>query len=332
MPLKNHQYQAIMREYDNQQLQNQRVAEQHREEVYSAIPRLEQIEQQIASLSVQQAKKLLDGESSALTELKDKLSILSSEKTDLLTQNGFAPDYMELSYRCPDCKDTGFIGNKKCHCFAQASIDLLYTQSNIREILEHENFDTFRTNYYSQSLQDSLTGITSYETMTRAVEIAKTFIRKFSYEYQNLLIYGNTGVGKTFLTNCIAKEVLESAHSVLYFSSAQLFDALASVTFSKKIDMDSSVGEDIYSCDLLIIDDLGTELTNSFVSSSLFLCLNERHLQKKTTIISTNLSLEAIRETYSERIFSRISLNYKFIKLFGDDIRILKKLQNTWRS
>lgn len=332
MPLKNHQYQAIMREYDNQQIQNQRIAEQHREEVYSAIPRLAEIEQQIASLSVQQAKKLLDGESSALTELKDKLAVLSREKNELLTQHGFSPDYIELSYRCLDCKDTGFIENKKCHCFAQASIDLLYTQSNIREILGHENFDAFRTDYYSQSLQDSLTGITSYETMTRAVEIAKTFIRKFSYEYQNLLIYGNTGVGKTFLTNCIAKEVLESAHSVLYFSSAQLFDALASVTFSRKMDVTSTVGEDIYNCDLLIIDDLGTELTNSFVSSSLFLCLNERHLQKKATIISTNLSLEAIRETYSERIFSRISLNYKFIKLFGDDIRILKKLQNTWRS
>lgn len=332
MPLKNHQYQALMRQYDNRQLQNKHLHTLRLEEVYSQIPEIPEIDNQIAAISVEQAKKMLEGDKSAFHELKERLAGLSKRKLELLTCHGFEEDYLDPIYTCNDCKDTGFINNKKCHCFIQASIDLLYTQSNIREILEAENFNTFRMDYYSKTNKDPSSGLSSYEAVTRAVEISKSFIRKFSYEYQNLLINGSPGIGKTFLTNCIAKELLEASHSVLYFSAAQLFNTLAAITFSKNESADHSLYEDIYNCDLLIIDDLGTELTNSFVASQLFLCLNERHIRKKPTIISTNLSLEAIRDTYSERIASRLSLNYIFIKLFGNDIRIQKKLQNTWRN
>lgn len=332
MPLKNHQYQALMRQYDNRQLQNKHLHTLRLKEVYKQIPEIPEIDNEIASFSVEQARKMLEGDHDALAELKKKLTILSEKKLELLTRHGFKKNYLDPIYTCKDCKDTGFIHNKKCHCFIQASIDLLYTQSNIREILETENFNTFRMDYYPKNNKDSLTGLSSYETVTRAVEISKSFIRQFSFEYQNLLIFGSPGIGKTFLTNCIAKELLEASHSVLYFSAAQLFDTLAAITFSKNDSADHSLYEDIYNCDLLIIDDLGTELTNAFVSSQLFLCLNERHLRKNSTIISTNLSLESIRDTYSERIFSRLSLNYIFIKLFGNDIRIQKKLQNTWRN
>ena len=131
--------------------------------------------------------------------------------------------------------------------------------------------------------------------------------------------------GKTFLSHCIAQELLDTAHCVMYFSAFDLFDLLADSKFSRE---KNEGAEFILDSDLLIIDDLGTELTNSFVSSQLFLCINERIMRRKSTIISTNLSLESLVEIYSERTFSRITSNYTMLKLTGDDIRIKKKLMN----
>lgn len=317
-----------MREYDLQRALNAHLQKAQIEEVYNEVPEIIKIEDAISTISVQQARKLLEGDENALPELKVQLKQLSDKKKQLLKENHFPEDYMEPIYTCPYCKDTGFIDNEKCSCFIQASLNLLYSQSDLRRLLEEENFNTFRLDYYSDTLTDSVTGLTSYQAITRAVEESKDFIRKFSYEYQNLLFYGSTGIGKTFLTHCIAKEILDASHSVLYFSSAQLFEALAEIAFEKTEQVSRSLQENIYNCDLLIIDDLGTEMTNAFVASSLFSILDERDKHRKSTIISTNLSLHNIRDTYSDRIFSRVSSKYKIIKLFGDDIRLLKKLQN----
>ena len=157
----------------------------------------------------------------------------------------------------------------------------------------------------------------------RAHDTAQNFVRYFDTEFQNLFLYGDTGVGKTFLSHCIARELLNTAHCVLYFSAFDLFDLFAQSAFSKKAD-DRCSEDLIYDCDLLIIDDLGTELTNSFVSSQLFLCINERIMRRKSTIISTNMKLSDVSGTYSERTFSRIASSYQMVKLIGKDIRIQK--------
>ena len=162
------------------------------------------------------------------------------------------------------------------------------------------------------------------ETAKRAVAECERFIADFGTTSQNLLFYGNTGVGKTFFTNCIAKELLEKSYSVIYFTAFQLFDILSKGVFEKDADA-IAAHQNIFDCDLLIIDDLGTELSNAFTVSQLFLCVNERILREKSTIISTNLNLVELRDLYSERTFSRISNNYNIIKLFGDDIRIQKR-------
>lgn len=294
----------------------------------SCIPELSELDDAISSFSIKQARLLLDGDMSALEKLKVQVHKLSARKKELLVSNGFPEDYLELHYSCPDCKDTGYIGMDKCHCFQKAIVDLLYMQSNLQEALDKENFSTCSLKYYSSNHIDPLTGRSSLEAMKTALNTCHEFVDTFSEEFHNILLYGDTGVGKTFLSHCIAKEIMDASYSVIYFSASRLFDLLAQNTFGKKEEQDTDTLEHIYGCDLLIIDDLGTELSNSFTISQLFVCLNERILRKKSTIISTNLALEDIKSIYSERIFSRVSGGYTMLRLTGDDIRIQKKLLN----
>ena len=197
----------------------------------------------------------------------------------------------------------------------------------MKHILQKENFDTFSLDYYSNNHVDPKTGVSSLTNIKKAYTVAKDFVAQFGTEFRNLFFYGDTGVGKTFLSNCIAKELIDKSYSVIYLSSFELFDTLAKGKFEKD-DAASQMNEHIFDCDLLIIDDLGTELANSFTVSQLFLCLNERLMRRKSTIISTNLSLESLVDIYSERIFSRITSNFTILKITGDDIRIKKKLMN----
>lgn len=324
MPLSNTQYDEIIRTYDARQLRNKREQEKKLRYAYQKIPRLREIDEAIASCSVAQAKKMLDGDALALSDLKAQIANYRAEKQELLTRYDFPDDYFEPSYTCRDCKDTGFIDGKRCHCFRQAAIDLIYAQSNLKEILIKENFSTFSFEYYSDTQVNPATGLTSLETAKDAVAKCKDFIRHFDDEFSNLYFYGDTGIGKTFLSNCVAKELMDSGHSVIYFTAFQLFDILSKGVFEKDEDA-VAAHRNIFTCDLLIIDDLGTELANSFTTSQLFLCLNERILRKKSTVISTNLGMTQLADIYSERILSRISSYYTLIKLFGDDIRILKR-------
>ena len=325
MDLSNTQYNSLIRRYEAKQLENHHIVMERINSLYQKIPRLAEIDHAISSCSITEAKKLIEGDESALPLLKETLSTLIAEKKQLLISHGYPENYFEPPYDCPDCKDTGYIGGKKCHCFKQAAIDLVYTQSNIRQILQKENFQNFSFDYYSDSIKNPSTGLTSLATAKQAVSLCMDFIKTFDKEYKNLFFYGDIGIGKTYLSNCVAKELLDSSHSVIYFSASSLFHIFEKNTFEKETSSKEDY-QNIFECDLLIIDDLGTEFSNSFTTSQLFLCLNERILRRKSTIISTNLSLGQLADIYSERTFSRISSNYIMIKLFGDDIRLQKKL------
>ena len=326
MSLSNTQYDEILREYNARQIRNQHFVDDRVKEVYGKDRRLKAIDDAIASCSLFQAKKLLNGDVNALAQLRAQLAEYKRQRVDILDELGYSEQYFEPSYECSDCKDTGYIGNDRCHCFKQRAIDLVYTQSNIRSILQDENFEHFTFDYYSKTEKNPATGLTVYETAQNAVRECHKFIDSFDASFGNLFFYGDTGVGKTFLSNCVAKELLDSGHSVIYFTAFQLFEIFENNTFHKASDEDMiAAHQNIFECDLLIIDDLGTELPNSFTTSQLFLCLNERILRKKSTIISTNLSLNQVAEIYSERTFSRISSSYTILKLLGDDIRIQKK-------
>lgn len=329
MPLKNFQYNTILREYDSRQLKNKHELDMRITKVYGEIKELKEIDDKIVANSIANTKKLLMGDETVLEKLKEENLDLSMRKIELLCEHGYSPDYLSLHYTCPDCKDTGFIGNEKCHCFKQAIVDLVYSQSNVKHSIATENFNTFTFDYYSKTYVDETTQLTPYDNAKKVVASCQSFIQDFDRKYENILLYGNTGVGKTFLANCIAKELLDSAHTVIYLTAFQLFDILEKNKFGKNEDNYEAKNqfEYILDCNLLIIDDLGTELNNSFISSQLYLCINERHLRQKSTIISTNLSLNDLKENYSERIFSRITSNYIPLKIVGEDIR-LKKVFN----
>lgn len=318
MALSKEQYDSIIREYEERQTQNHRELFRRRERIYTLIPEYRELEDEIASVSVARAKQLLDDSSVDLAEYRHRIAAISAQKKALLKEHGYEEDYLEPGYTCADCHDTGYINGEKCHCFRQMEISLLYEQSNIRDMIAKENFSTLSYEYYEG------------EDLTRfqnAVNVSKNFVTGFQNHYENLFFYGLVGTGKSFLSGCIAKELLSQGCSVIYFSANGLFDTLARYAFdTKSKDTLYNLNKDLYNCDLVIIDDLGTEVTNNFVASQLFALLNERHLRQKSTIISTNLSLEELRDRYSERIFSRITSNYSMCKLTGKDIRIQRKL------
>ena len=322
MALSNSQYEAIIKKYEHTRDYNRQLLETRREKVYASIPVYQELEESVSGLAAATAKLVLEGDDTARDKLRARLSEISRQRAELLTEAGFPPDYLDPVYTCKECQDTGYVVaenglKEKCRCFRQQELSIRYAQSNIQDMIRRENFSTLSYEYYQgEDLQH----------FRAAATLSKDFAKNFKESYRNLFFYGTVGTGKSFLSGCIACELLQAGFSVIYFSASGLFDRLARYAFdSRAREALQDFYEDLYQCDLLIIDDLGTEVTNSFVTSQLFACLNERGLRRKSVIISTNLCLEELRDRYSDRIFSRITSNFSLCKLTGPDIRIYRK-------
>ncbi|HUM82219.1 MAG TPA: ATP-binding protein [Lachnospiraceae bacterium] len=326
MPLQNSQYDSIMRKYDETRERHRQALDRRTQEVYEKLPEVKSLDDAVASESVAFARRRIADPALPMDGLLKRLDGIAAKRMEILRKYGYPPDYLEMHYDCPICRDTGFAEGKPCVCFRKAVISLLYDNYGLDGILLKENFSRFSFDWYSDKIKNEATGKTAREMAQEAYMRAKAFTPAIGSEDNNLLIYGNTGVGKTFLTHCIAKEALDRSFSVLYFSTLDLFDILSKAVFDRS-EAGSSYEQMILVCDLLIIDDLGTELTNSFVASRLFFVINERIAHKRSTIISTNLTLEEFSVAYTERIFSRLMSHYTALKLIGEDIRIQKKLK-----
>lgn len=326
MSISNSAFEQLLREYDEKQLAASRECRLRVQRIESEVPALAQINSRIAEMSVDLAVQRIRGVAADRRAYEERRDALIAQRDRLLREAGYSAYDLQPHYECSICKDTGYVENRKCRCLQSRIIDLLYDQSNIRNLLEKENFETYSFQYYSNVPLSPSSDETPLSIAKKAVSIAQDFVHHFASSSDNLFISGATGTGKTFLSNCIAKEVLDRGYTVIYLSAVKLFGILADNTFRSNAGP-QQMSEDLYSCDLLIIDDLGTEYTNSFIQSAFFNCINERLLRNRHTIISTNLSMEQIGRNYSERVFSRIAERYTLIRLFGEDIRIIKKLE-----
>lgn len=316
MALNNSQFDAIMREYEETRLYNRRLHDERVSEVFDKVIGYRELDESTVTVSMDIAKKRLAGDTPD-ADIHELLAELKAMKQSLLLGAGYPASYLDPIYDCPDCQDTGYIGGEKCHCLKKRLTEVLYTNSNIREYIDKNNFTTLSYEYYKGE---------DLERFKKAVNVCWECIDSIGTESKNIMLYGSVGTGKSFLSGCVAKEFMDRGCSVTYRSATGLFEELAKDTFNNDNKEDLYILQDyIYNCDLLIIDDLGTELLSSFINTQFFSLINERSLRRKSTIISTNLSLEQIRDRYSDRVLSRIVSSYAVCKLTGPDIRIIKR-------
>ncbi len=317
MKLSTSVFSDILSDYEKRRRDNILSAMDLRDRLYEKYPEFRQIDDEFADLSFERVCLRRDsGFDADETAYLKKHDELIARKKDLFKKYGLEEDCMEVKYDCPACKDTGFIGSDRCECLKKRLTEKLYDQSNIRSILERENFGTYTDAYYNDGEKAFMNDLISQ---------IRNFISDFDTTHRNLLFFGDPGSGKTFITNCIAKELLDSGHSVIYFSASQIFDLIAAIKFRDSSDYGNFPLTDIYECDLLVIDDLGTEYVNSFTSQELFNILNKRRLLDRSTIISTNLDMQQLKETYSERSASRIFGYYNLFEFKGRDMRLLMR-------
>lgn len=319
----------ILHNYERIRLNNTRVEKDRKNEIYERIPRIREIDEECALTYIDAARmKLNNASENEINNIRIKNRTLNEEKRNLLTSNNYPANYLDPIFSCNICKDTGYVDQQKCKCFINKIINGLYQQSNLQNIFKKENFDTFSLDYYSKDIFENKE-YSPYDNINNILKHIHNIINHFDEDTgcANILIYGETGLGKTFLTNCIAKELLDREHSVFYLSSNELFEDILAGYIMNGNSSYEDLYKFIFNCELLIIDDLGTELTNNFVLSELFEIINKRDILGKSTLISTNLSVKQLRDRYSERIMSRIVDNYTVFNIYGDNIRYQKRKQ-----
>lgn len=325
MSLSKEQYDSIMLGYMQKQDRNRHELVRRRDEVYDAVPGYRALDESVPKLGMQLLKARIQHKSdkasgSSSVNTQSEFSKISSEKKALLLSNGYPEDYLDPIYDCADCHDTGYINGVKCHCFRQKEVACLYAGSHLSELTSMQNFSSLSEIWYTG--EDLL-------RFRKAEKAAKCFVESFDTEFHNLLFHGTVGTGKSFLSVCIAQKLIEKGHPVIYFSSADMVDRISALSFDYRYkDQLGSLLEDLYDCDLLIIDDLGTEMLTNLISPRIFTLINERLLRRKSTIISTNLSHKELQDRYTDRIFSRLASEYDFYEFSGRDIRLQKKIMS----
>lgn len=329
-------YLKIKKEYDIKREKALADAKARREAIYLKYPKLGELENEKNMLAIKITQNIL-----RLDELNRrieqdnmqlKLENIDKKIEKELKSIGIDKEELEPNYECKNCNDTGVINNngttEYCHCFLQKVINETYKQTNISKI-DEENFDTFDLGFYSNNVDYEKYGIkkSPRQNIESIKKIALDFVDNVDNPSQkNLLFVGNTGLGKTFLANAIAKKMLDNAKSVIYQTAPIFMDKIMEFKFSQGAD--KSQYYKIFDVDLLIIDDLGTETMTNNKYTELFNIINTRLLNNKKILISTNLTLNELYERYDERVISRLIGEFRICKFVGDDIRLKKKRLN----
>jgi len=305
--------------------------EDRRREIYAQLPRVAEIDRELRTTIVDIIRASLKSGADPtppIGVIRDKNLSLQAERSQLLLSHGWPEDALDPRPACPKCGDTGWRGAEMCDC-----LRLLCAQEQIKELsrlldLGEQSFDTFRLDYYSP-LPDPGRGISPRENMEMVYEICGDYARKFGrYYFNNLFLSGAPGLGKTFLSACIARTVSENGFSVVYDTAIHIFSQFEAQKFSRDLDDTREARDETrryLACDLLILDDLGSEMTTPFVQSALYTLLNGRLTAGKRTVISSNLSMDDVGRRYSPQIASRLEGEFRVLPFFGEDIRVLRK-------
>ncbi|MDP4088628.1 MAG: ATP-binding protein [Bacillota bacterium] len=316
----------IMRMYEIIRDEESASLQKRRAEIEAKLPQVLELERAIGKLCVElsiSSFKTIDNRDEYLKTLKDRITDLRMKKTELLVSGGYSPDYITLHYRCSKCKDTGYIGSSKCTCYKQKLVNLYYKDSELSDMLRKNNFDHFTLDFYSpRKLGDEPKS--PRKNMEEILSKTMAYLKNFSEVDDNFLFYGNSGTGKTFLSHCIARELLDKGYFVVYRTAEELIQNLRRIRFEN----DETLETLLTDCDLLIIDDLGTEQINEFSKTELFNILNKKLLKRRKMLISTNYALKELVSIYSERITSRLLGNFNLCKFIGEDIRVNKNLDS----
>lgn len=309
----------IVEEYENLRAENVRKRDNTVRDVYLKLPQIKEIDEKMYSLGSDTLREILSNpdKKGLKEELHSKYKILKQQRNEILEKNNISLNFDKVKYRCEKCCDTGYIeGVGRCSCFNQRMIDCMYEQSKMQELFKYQNFEKFNMNYYSEKVYEKY-GKTPRKQMEEVKQFCEKYVEKFAEAKKSLCFYGDTGLGKTFMSSCIAKRLIESGYTVLYLRAAKLFKLLEDERFGRN---EESVKE-IYDCDMLVIDDLGTEPESKNNAAYILELINERIMNNKKIIVNTNLNFAGMEQKYTKRFSSRLIESFNVLLFFGEDIR-----------
>lgn len=320
MGYNNSVYKKIYEEYSQKYLIARERADERKRELHARIPEVTHIDRELSLVGLEIFSASLSGGDykKKLAEVKEKNLALQQRRDEILVENGYPADYSDVKYECEKCGDTGFIDNKMCSCMREALVLAGIENSGFGALIGKQSFENFSLDYYSSNPR-------FYEIMKRNVELLASYADTFDTRVsKSILMMGGTGLGKTHLSSAVARRVIEKGKDVFYTGAIDLFSEFETQRFKTYSSEPNELIERYFECDLLIIDDLGTEMINQFSVSTLYNLVNDRLSRRKPTIISTNLSRDEIQKKYTDRLTSRLFGEYQLLFFAGTDVRAQK--------
>ena len=317
MALTEEQFHEIQEILSDRRFRAEKNALEKQKEVLAKVEGYAALEEELRRTSVEAVEKAVGGDATAVQELRTAIRRIREKKEALLRNAGHSLEELEPQYSCTLCKDTGTYEGKKCNCFLKLQGEILYKQSKMGEILSRENFSAFQLERFDNLEVKAQTGNKTVRTYMKELrDYFYNYCQNYPENKGNFIFTGGTGTGKTFFLHCIAKALLDRGVSVLYFTAEGRF------RYFSRLMREGIEDEFVEEVDVLLLDDLGTEFSNSFTASRFFNLLNQRILLRKTMLISTNLNFRELKDLYSDRVVSRMMSDYEIIPLYGRDLRL----------
>lgn len=316
-------YKKIYDEYSQKYLIARERADERAREVRIAIPEVAEIDRRLAGTGLEIFSASLSGGDykEKISRIRERNEALQKVRAEALERNGYPSDYADVKYDCPLCSDTGFIDGRMCSCMKEALVLAGIENSGFASLIREQSFENFSLEFYRKNPNH-------YEIMRRNRDFLASYAESFdARSSQSILLMGGTGLGKTHLSSALARRIIEKGNDVFYTGSIDLFSQFENQRFKSYTNEPNELIERYFESDLLIIDDLGTEMVNQFSVSTLYNLINDRLSRKKPTIISTNLSKDDIQKKYTDRITSRMFGEYQVLFFMGTDVRAQKLMQ-----